>query len=116
MEARAIARFVRMSPRKVRDVIDLIRGKDVEESLRILHFLNRRAKVPVEKTLRSAVANVFNTKEGSDLEASDLYVKGAHVDEGPVLKRFRPRAMGRATMIRKRTSHIVIVVGEKGGE
>lgn len=112
MEARASARYVRMSPRKVRQVVDLIRGRNVEESINALHFLNRAARVPVEKTLRSAVANLFNTKEGADLEPSDLYVKEAYVDEGPTLKRYMARAMGRATMIRRRTSHITIVVGE----
>ena len=114
MEARATAKFVRMSPRKVRQIVDLIRGKDVEESLNSLHFMKRAARVPVEKTLRSAVANVFNNDpEAAHLEPSDLYVKEAFVDEGPTMKRFRPRAMGRATMIRKRTSHITIVVGAK---
>lgn len=102
-----------MSPRKVRQVVDLIRGKGVEESLQTLRFLNRAATVPVEKTLRSAVANFFNTKEGAQMEPSELYVKKAYVDEGPTLRRFRARAMGRATLIRKRTSHITVVVGEK---
>ena len=115
MEAKAKAKFIRMSPRKVRLVVDLIRGKGVEESIQTLQFLKRRAKVPVEKTLRSAVANFFNTTEGAQLEASDLYVKEAFVDEGPTMKRFRPRAMGRATQILKRTSHITIVVGERTG-
>jgi large subunit ribosomal protein L22 len=105
-----------MSPRKVRQIIDLIRGKSVDESMQTLHFVSRAATEPVEKTLRSAVANVFNTKEGSQLETSDLYVKEAFVDEGPTMKRFRARAMGRATMIRKRTSHITIVVGERTGK
>jgi large subunit ribosomal protein L22 len=115
MESRATAKYVRMSPRKVRQVVDLIRGRDVDESLTTLHFLRRAARVPVEKTLRSAVANLFNTKEGSNLEPSDLYVREAFVDEGPTLRRYMPRAMGRATPIRKRTSHITIVVGEKTG-
>jgi len=114
MEARATAKFVRMSPRKVRQVVDLIRGKDVEESLNALQFIKRAARVPVEKTLRSAVANVFsNDPEAAHLEPGDLYIKEAFVDEGPTMKRFRPRAMGRATMIRKRTSHITVVVGAK---
>ena len=114
MEARATAKFVRMSPRKIRQIVDLIRGKDVEESLNALQFMKRAARVPVEKTLRSAVANVFNNDpEAAHVEPSDLYVKEAFVDEGPTMKRFRPRAMGRATMIRKRTSHITIVVGAK---
>lgn len=116
MEARAIAKYVRMSPSKIRQVVDLIRGRNVDESIQTLQFLNRAARVPVEKTLRSAVANLFNTKEGADLESSDLYVKEAYVDEGPTLKRYMARAMGRATMIRRRTSHITIVVGEKTGK
>jgi large subunit ribosomal protein L22 len=116
MEASAKARFVRVSPRKVRQVVDLIRGRGVEESIQTLRFLTRGAREPVEKVLRSAVANFFNTKEGAQLEASDLYVKEAYVDEGPTMKRFMPRAMGRATMIRKRMSHITIVVGERMGK
>ena len=106
-----------MSPRKVRQVIDLIRGRSVDESMHTLQFVAKGAKEPVEKTLRSAVANIFNnSKEGAQLEASDLYVKEAFVDEGPTMKRFRARAMGRATMVRKRTSHITIVVGERTGK
>lgn len=105
-----------MSPRKIRQVVDLIRGRKVDESIQTLHFLNRAARVPVEKTLRSAVANFFNTKEGANLESTDLYVKEAYVDEGPTLKRYMARAMGRATMIRRRTSHITIVVGETSGK
>ena len=117
MEARARSRFIRMSPRKVRLVVDLIRGRSVDESMKTLQFVVRAAKEPVEKTLRSAVANIFNnSKEGAQLETSDLYVKEAFVDEGPTMKRFRARAMGRATMVRKRTSHITIVVGERTGK
>ncbi|MBD3347858.1 MAG: 50S ribosomal protein L22 [Candidatus Eisenbacteria bacterium] len=113
MEARATAKYIRMSPRKVRQVVNLIRGRDVEESLSTLRFMKRAARVPVEKTLRSAVANLFSGKEGSNLEPADLYVREAFVDEGPTLRRYRPRAMGRATPLRRRTSHITIVVGEK---
>jgi large subunit ribosomal protein L22 len=99
-----------MPPRKVRQVVDLIRGKGVEESIETLKFLKRAARIPVEKTLRSAVANVFNTKEGAQLDPSDLFVSEAFVDEGPALKRYTPAPMGRATPIRKRTAHITIVV------
>ncbi len=117
MEARARSRFIRMSPRKVRQVVDMIRGRGVDESMHTLQFVVRAAREPVEKTLRSAVANMFsNTKEGAQLETSDLYVKEAFVDEGPTMKRFRARAMGRATTVRKRTSHITIVVGERTGK
>jgi large subunit ribosomal protein L22 len=116
MEARAKARFVRMSPRKVREVVDLIRGRGVDESIQTLQFVKRAARVPVEKVLRSAVANLFNTTEGAQLETSNLYVKEVFVDEGPTMKRFRARAMGRATMVRKRTSHITVVVGDRTGK
>lgn len=117
MEAKARSRFIRMSPRKVRQVVDLIRGRSVDESMQTLQFVNRAAKEPVEKTLRSAVANMFNNSEDAgNLETSDLYVKEAFVDEGPTMKRFRARAMGRATMVRKRTSHITIVVCERTGK
>jgi len=114
MEARARKRFVRMAPRKVRQIVDLIRGQRVDESLQTLHFMNKSASTPVEKTLRSAVANLFQSEEGSHLETSDLFVKEIFVDEGPTMKRYMPRAMGRATMVRKRTSHITVVVGDRG--
>ncbi|MBD3367049.1 MAG: 50S ribosomal protein L22 [Candidatus Eisenbacteria bacterium] len=114
MEARARKRFVRMAPRKVRQVIDLIRGQNVDESLQTLHYMKRAASAPVEKTLRSAVSNLFQSEEGSHLDTSDLVVKEAYVDEGPTMKRYMPRAMGRATMVRKRTSHITVVVGDRG--
>ena len=81
--------------------------------MQTLHFLKRAARIPVEKTLRSAVANVFNTKEGANLDPSDLFVREAFVDEGPALKRYVPAPMGRATPIRKRTAHITIVVSSK---
>jgi len=114
MEARAVAKYVRMSPRKVRRVADLIRGKDVEEALNILHFIPKAASVPIEKTLRSAVSNMINNEEETvKINPEDLFVKEIRVDQGVTLKRWRPRAMGRATMIRKRTSHITIVVAEK---
>ena len=105
-----------MSPRKVRQVVDLIRGRDVDESLTTLRFLRRAARVPVEKVLRSAVANLFSTKEGANLEPSDLFVREAYVNEGPTLRRYMARAMGRATPLKRRTSHITIVVGEKTGK
>jgi large subunit ribosomal protein L22 len=116
VEARATSRFIRIGPRKVRLVVDLIRGRSVEDSLHTLRFLRKAAKVPVEKTLRSAVANVFNTKEGANLDPSDLYVKVAYVDEGPTLKRFRPGPMGRGMAIRKRMCHITVIVCEKAGK
>jgi large subunit ribosomal protein L22 len=107
MEARAIARFQRVSPRKARLVVDLIRGKSVDEALTILKFSPRAAAEIVEKTLNSAVANA---EHNLHMKAEDLVVGSTFVDEGPTLKRIQPRAMGRAFRINKRTSHITVVV------
>ena len=115
MEARAIAKHVRMSPRKVRLVVDLIRGKGVDEAYTILQFTTKAAAEPVGKTLRSAVANatVKAQDEGQVLDVDDLVVQEAFVDEGPTLGRWRARAQGRAAPIRKRTSHITVVVDSR---
>lgn len=112
MEARAIARHVRMSPRKVRLVVDQIRGKPVNEAYALLQFSKKGAAESVGKTLRSAVANaqVKSQDEGAVLDVDDLVVREAFVDEGPTLRRWRARAQGRASPIRKRTSHITVVV------
>lgn len=107
-EAIATARFIRMSPTKVRQVIDLIRGHHVDDARRILRFTARAASDPVAKVLDSAVANA---EHNGGLPPDELVVVRAWADEGPTLRRFRPRAMGRATRIRKRTSHISVVVG-----
>lgn len=115
MEARAIARFVRMSPRKVRLVVDQIRGRSVNDAYAILQFSKKSAAEPVSKTLRSAVANAQNRAEdqGEVVDVDEMIVREAFVDEGPTLKRFRAAAMGRAAPIRKRTSHITVVVEHK---
>ena len=112
MEARAIAKQVRMSPRKVRLVVDQIRGKSVNDAYAILQFSKKAASEPVGKTLRSAVANAqYKAQdEGSHVDVDELVVREAYVDEGPTLKRWRAAAMGRAAPIRKRTSHITVVV------
>ena len=110
MEAKAVAKYIRISPVKVRDVINLIRGKNVNEALAILKFTPNRASVPVAKVVRSAAANAGHNYE---MNEDDLFVFAAYVDQGPTLKRFRPRAYGRANVIRKRTSHITVVVKEK---
>lgn len=107
-EAIATARFIRMSPSKVRRVVDLIRGRHVEDARRVLRFTERGAAHEVAKVLDSAIANAENNR---GLPADELLVARAWVDEGPTLKRFRPRAMGRATRVRKRTCHISVVVG-----
>lgn len=110
MEARAIAKYVRMSPRKVRRVADLIRGKNVGDAINILHFTPKAASVPIEKVLRSAVSNMLNLETKADPD--ELFVKEIKVDGGVMLKRFRAASMGRAVRIRKRTSHISVVVAE----
>jgi large subunit ribosomal protein L22 len=111
MEARAKARFVRVSPRKARRAIDLIRGKPAGEARRILTFSQLGAARPVGKVLNSAIANAEQTP---GVVADNLFVTRAFVDEGPTLHRWRPRALGRATRIRKRTSHITVVLESVG--
>jgi ribosomal protein L22 len=108
---RAHAKYVRSSARKARLVCDHIRGKSVEEARAILAFTPRAVARDWSKVLESAVANAEHNHE---LDGEDLFVKAAHADEGPTLKRFRPRAMGRATPIRKRTSHLTILLTPKG--
>ncbi len=109
-QARAVAKYIRIAPRKVRLVVDLIRGKRVGEALAILKFTPRGASPVVEKVLRSAMANAENNH---NLDVDNLIVKEVFVDQGPTLKRFHPRAQGRAYSIFKRTSHITVVVAEK---
>ncbi|HET6466670.1 MAG TPA: 50S ribosomal protein L22 [Nitrospiria bacterium] len=106
-EAKAILKFVRVAPRKARMVIDLIRGQQVAEALNILKFTPRAASRVVEKVLKSAVANAENLEIG---DPDDLWVSRVYVDGGPILKRFNARSMGRANPIKKRTSHITVVV------
>jgi large subunit ribosomal protein L22 len=108
--ARATAKMVRVAPRKVRLVLDTVRGKAVNEAFAILKFLPNTSSEDVYKVLNSAVANAENN---FSLDREDLIVKEAFANEGATLKRFRPRAKGSASPINKRTSHITIVVGEK---
>lgn len=110
MKAKAVAREVRIAPRKARLVVDLIRGKDVDEAISILRYTPKKASPIVEKVLKSAIANAEHNYE---MEPENLVVSEAYVDEGITLKRFRPRAQGRASRINKRTSHITIVLTEK---
>ena len=109
-QAKAIAKTVRIAPRKVRLVVDLIRGKQIGEAVAILQLTPKAASPVVEKVLKSAVANA---EHNYDLDINNLVVSEIFVDEGPTLKRFRPRAQGRASAINKRTSHITVVVSEK---
>ena len=115
MQSRAIAKYVRMSPRKVRLVADQIRGMDVNDAYAALQFSKKGAAEPVGKTLRSAVANaqVKAQDQGDVLDVDELVVHEIFVDEGPTLRRYRAAAQGRAAPIRKRTSHITVVVDKK---
>lgn len=110
MEAKSVARYVRIAPRKVRLVLDLIRGKRVGEAIAILQHTPRGASPIVEKVLKSALANAEHNYE---MNVEELVVSQAMCNEGPTLKRFRPRAMGRASRINKRTSHVTLIVTEQ---
>lgn len=109
-EAKAHARYVRIAPRKARLVVDLIRGKSVGEAIAILRHTPKAASPIVEKLLNSAIANAEHNYQ---MNVERLYVTQAYVNQGPTMKRYRPRAQGRATPINKRTSHITLVVSEK---
>ena len=110
METKAVAKYIRITPRKVRIVLDLIRGKNVAEAFAILKFTPKAGADVVEKVLRSAVANAENN---FDMDADKLIVKTAYADQGPTLKRIHPRSRGQAFKILKRTSHVTIVVDDK---
>ena len=109
MEVKAVTRYVRISPRKARLVTELIKGKPVEEALTILRFVPKKAASLVDKTLRSALANA---EQNPNIDVDKLYIKRIFVDGGPTMKRWRARAMGRATKIIKRTSHITVILDE----
>ena len=109
METRAVAKYVRISPHKVRLVTRVLVGKKVADTLGILKFTPKRAAKVVEKTIKSAVANA---EQHPDVDVDNLYVKQIYADPGPILKRIRPRAFGRVYRIRKRTSHIVVILDE----
>ena len=108
---KATATHIRISPRKVRMVVDTVRGKSVSQALSILGFTRKKAALPVQKLLKSSVANAVENGGVNDVET--LVIDRIMVDEGPTLKRYMPRARGRATPIRKRTSHIRIILRER---
>ena len=110
MEVRAVARIVRLSPRKARLIMDQIRGKQVEEAINLLSFAPQKSAFVIKKLVNSAVANA---EQNNELDVDKLYIKRVFADQGPSLKRFRARALGRASRIRKRTSHLTVVLGEK---
>lgn len=111
MEARAVRKYVRSSPRKMRLVVDLVRGKTVTEALNALHFLPHRAARPVEVTIQSAVHNLMDKFSDERIDEDALVVKTIQVDQAPMFKRIRPAPRGRAHRIRKRNSHLTVVVG-----
>ncbi|MEP7764463.1 50S ribosomal protein L22 [Sanguibacter antarcticus] len=112
MEAKAQARFVRVTPQKARRVVDLIRGKQATEAVAVLKFAPQTASEPILKVVQSAIANarVKADRASVAFDEQKLFISEAFIDEGPTLKRFRPRAQGRASQILKRTSHITVVV------
>jgi large subunit ribosomal protein L22 len=110
METRAVAKYIRMSPQKIRLVVDLVRGKKIEEAKQILLFTRKYAAGHVSKVLNSALANA---KQNPNIDENILYVKEIFVDHGPSLKRWRARAQGRAAAIKKRMSHITVVLSEE---
>ncbi|SHE81229.1 large subunit ribosomal protein L22 [Desulforamulus putei DSM 12395] len=110
MEARAVAKFIRVSPRKARMVVDLIRGKKLNEALAILRYTPNKAAAAVTKVVKSAAANA---EHNYDMDKDELVISKIYVDQGPSLKRVMPRAMGRADIIKRRTSHITVVVSDK---
>ncbi len=113
MEAKAVVRYVGSSPRKMRLVVDLIRGKSVGQALSLLHFSAKHASKDAEKVLHSAVANIMNREDVGRLDEDSLFVKEIFVDGGPVAKRMLPAPQGRAYRVRKRSNHITVVVATK---
>ena len=110
MESRAVAKYVRVSPQKSRLIMEQIRGMKVEEALNLLSFAPQKGAFILKKLINSAVANAG---QNSNVDVDNLFVKRVFADEGPTSKRFRPRAMGRATRIRKRTSHLTVILDEE---
>ena len=110
MQATATARFIRIAPRKMGLVSDMVRGKRVEDAFNILHFSPKAASVPLEKLIRSALANLHQQEGSKKIDTENVVISELIVNEGPTLRRFRPRAMGRATRIRKRTCHIQVTL------
>ncbi len=110
MEAQAVNKYIHQSAKKIKPMLDLVRGKRVDYALNTLHFMPKKAAKLIEMTIRSAVANFINTDEGTKVNPEELYVKTVFVNQGPTAKRIQPRSMGRAYRIRKRTSHLTVVV------
>jgi len=110
MESKAILRYNRQSPYKVRKVLDAIRGYNVGVAINYLHFSSEKASIAIEKTIRSAVANLMQNENSKDIDPDALKIKEAYVNQGPVMKRFRAASMGRASRLRRPSSHLTIVL------
>ncbi len=113
MEAKAISRYIKQSPRKIRKTLDSVRGKKVGVALNMLHFSPEKAAVVIEKTIHSAVANLTSSQDKSNINPAESSIKEAFVDRGPQAKRFRAASMGRASLIRKPTAHLTVVVTDE---
>ena len=111
MQARAVRKYIRSSPRKMRIVADVVRGKNVQEVLNTLHFMPQKAARPIELTIQSAVANLIDRNQDERVDESALVVQEIRVDEAPFFKRFQPVSRGRAHPILKRSSHLMVVIG-----
>ncbi len=111
METKATSKFLRQSPKKLRQVVDLVRGKNVHDALQTLGFTNKKAAVFVQKTIQSAMANIMSQDDTGDID--NLFIKTITVDGGPVFKRWRPAAYGRAVPRLKRTSHLTIILSDQ---
>ena len=113
MEARAVRKYIRSSPRKMRRVVNILRGQNVAEALSSLHFLPQAATRPIELTIRSAVHNLMDQNEDVRFDENDLVIREIRVDEGPMFKRFRPASRGRAHPYKKRLSHLTVVIATR---
>jgi len=111
MEAIARKRFIRQSPYKIRYVLKTVKGLKVEDAINKLSLTNKKASIYIEEVLKASISNMMD--KDSNVNSDNLFIKTAYVDEGPAMKRFRPAAMGRATSIRKRTSHLTIIISNK---
>ena len=110
MESRAVLRYNRQSPYKVRKVLNEVRGRNVGAAIKYLHFSPEKASVAIEKTIRSAVANLMQNETAGDIDPDVIKIKEAYVNQGPVMKRFRAASMGRASRLRRPSSHLTIVL------
>jgi len=110
MEARAVNKYIRQSAKKIKPILDIVRGKRVDYALNSLHFMPKKAAKIVEQTIRSAVANYINSDEGASVSPEELIVKTVFVNQGPAARRIQPRSMGRAYLIKKRSAHVTVVV------